>query len=329
MESYFIIDSHCDTIELIADYGLDVFHQQKCHVSLEGLKIGRVGLQFFAAFVTPRKKHPCLQRGLELIKAYQILMDNCSESFMPVLNFSDINTARSQGKIGALLTVEGGDVLEGNLHNLRILYDLGVRAMTLTWNYANEIADGVLENDSDRKLSTFGHKVIREMNRLGMLIDVSHLSEKGFYSVLETSEKPIAATHSNAWSVCPHPRNLKNDQIVCLAKAGGVMGINFYPPFLSKQYADINDILRHIEYIAGIAGIDVIGFGSDFDGIEETLPDVCGPQDYERIINALLRLNYKERDVKKIAYENYLRVLREVLINGEQSEWSENTIENN
>jgi membrane dipeptidase len=211
--------------------------------------------------------------------------------------------------------VEGGDILEGEIVNLQILYRLGVRAMTLTWNHRNEIADGVLENISKGGLSVFGHEVIREMNQLGMLIDVSHISEEGFYDVIEASSKPIAATHSNAWSVRPHPRNLKDEQITLLADKGGVIGINFYPVFLSDRKAGLYDIIRHIEHIAGLAGIDVIGFGSDFDGIEETPEEVNGPQAFEKIINALLKLNYKEEDVLKIAYKNYTRLLRDVLKN--------------
>src|SRR5690606_1390449 len=139
-----------------------------------------------------------------------------------------------------------------------------------------------------------------------------HLSEKGFYDVIDLSEKPIAATHSNAWFIHQHPRNLKDEQINSLAAKRGVIGINFYPPFLTKGQAGMKDIVRHIEYIAGLAGTDVIGLGSDFDGIEETPADVEGPQDYERILNALLQLNYSEDDVRKIASGNYKRLLREV-----------------
>ncbi|HHU49036.1 MAG: dipeptidase [Caldicoprobacterales bacterium] len=313
MDSYFIIDSHCDTIGLIADKGLSVFQQEKCHVTLEGLKAGRVGLQFFAAFVAPRKNYPYLQRGLKLIDAYYAMLERYEDSFLAITKPDDIDLARQQDKIGTMLTVEGGDILEGELLNLRILYRLGVRAITLTWNYRNEIADGALEKKSKGGLSTFGHEVVNEMNHLGMLIDVSHLSEEGFYSVIEVSKKPVAATHSNAWSIQQHPRNLRDEQIKLLAKIGGIMGINFYPPFLSGQQAGLNDIISHIEYIAGLAGTDVIGFGSDFDGIDETLDEVRGPQDYEKIINALLRLNYSDEDIRKITYKNYIRLLKSVL----------------
>lgn len=311
MEQYFVIDSHCDTVQKIADHGAKLNEQGQSHVTIKGLREGKVGLQFFAAFVGPKVKH--LQRGLKLIDAYYHMLDTYPDDFLQVLKYDDIEKAREQKKIGAMLTVEGGDVLEGELFNLRMLYRLGVRAMTLTWNYRNEIADGALEDKSLGGLSTFGHTVIKEMNRLGMLADVSHLSEKGFYDVMEISEKPIAASHSNAWSICRHPRNLKDDQIRLLHQKKGVMGMNFYPPFLSKEAANMGDIIKHIEYIAALVGTDVIGFGSDFDGIEETPAGITGPEDYVSIIEELLKLNYKEEEIRKMAGGNYLRLLKEIL----------------
>jgi membrane dipeptidase len=311
LEQYFVIDSHCDTVQKIADHGAKLNEQGQSHVTIKGLREGKVGLQFFAAFVGPKVKH--LQRGLKLIDAYYHMLDTYPDDFLQVLKYDDIEKAREQKKIGAMLTVEGGDVLEGELFNLRMLYRLGVRAMTLTWNYRNEIADGALEDKSLGGLSTFGHTVIKEMNRLGMLADVSHLSEKGFYDVMEISEKPIAASHSNAWSICRHPRNLKDDQIRLLHQKKGVMGMNFYPPFLSKEAANMGDIIKHIEYIAALAGTDVIGFGSDFDGIEETPAGITGPEDYVSIIEELLKLNYKEEEIRKMAGGNYLRLLKEIL----------------
>jgi len=314
LKDYYIIDSHCDTLGKILDNGINAFNDGQCHISIDGLKTGRVGLQFFAAWVGPKYKYyPCLQRGLKLIDAYYTMLEYYPDTFFPLLCKDDIEKLNTENKIGALLAVEGGDILEGEISNLRILYHLGVRAITLTWNYRNELADGVLESKSMSGLSSFGCEVVKEMNRLGILVDVSHLSEKGFYDVMETSTKPIAATHSNAWSIHPHPRNLKDEQIMLLAKNKGVMGINFYPPFLTDQKADLSHIIRHIDYVAGLAGTDVLGFGSDFDGIEETPENVNGPEVYNSIIETLLKLNYKEDDIKKIAYGNYKRLLYSVL----------------
>lgn len=314
MENYYIIDSHCDTLGKIADNGANLCQQEQSHITIDGLAKGRVGMQFFAAWVGPKTKYyPCLQRGLKLIDAYNTMLDTYSDIFMPVLDYSNIEKARQMNRIATLLTVEGGDVLEGEILNLRILYKLGVRGMTLTWNHRNELADGVMEKKSLGGLSIFGHEVIKEMNNIGMLVDVSHLSEKGFYDVLEISSKPFAATHSNAWTLCQHPRNLKDDQIKQIAERKGVIGINFYPNFLSTASASSTDIIRHIEYIASLAGIDVIGFGSDFDGIEKTPEDIGGPEGFDIIINKLLKLNYKEEEIAKIANGNYLRLLKDIL----------------
>lgn len=313
LKSYYVIDSHCDTIFKIANFGIQAFHNGEFHVSLEGLRKGRVGLQFFAAIIDQKAGASCLQQGLRLIDAYYSMLNTFPDILVTITKPQDINLAKANNKIGAMLTVEGGEILEGELLNLRILYQLGVRAMTLTWNYRNEIADGAMESSSKGGLSLFGHEVVKEMNRLGMIIDVSHLSDKGFYDVLETTKSPVAATHSNAWSIHPHPRNLKDEQIQLLAENRGVIGINFYPPFLSDNEASLGDIIRHIEHIAALAGIDVIGFGADFDGIEERPADIKGPQHYDKIINALLQLNYSEADVKKIAFENYERLLVEIL----------------
>lgn len=314
MKDYFIIDSHCDTLGQITDRKADLKNHELSHITLDGLKSGNIGLQFFAAWVGPKTKYsPCLQRGLILIDSFFTMLDTYPDFFMKVSEFDDIQNARSSNKVGAMLTVEGGDILEGELINLRILYKLGVRAMTLTWNYRNELADGVLEDCSKGGLSTFGLEVISEMNRLGMLIDVSHLSERGFYDVMEYSLKPIAATHSNAWSVYQHPRNLKDEQIREISRNKGVIGINFYPSFLAREKANSDDIIRHIEYIAALGGIDIIGFGTDFDGIEEVPEDINGPENLGIIVNKLLRLNYKEDDIKKITCNNYMRLLKEVL----------------
>ncbi|NLC43270.1 MAG: membrane dipeptidase [Clostridiales bacterium] len=313
MKSYYIIDSHCDTIGKVAEHGIEAFRNNEYHVSVEGLRKGKVGLQFFAAWINQKANTSCLQQGLRLIDSYYTMLSAYPDALSPIRTPQDLDIAIENNMIGAMLTVEGGEVLEGNLLNLRILYQLGVRAMTLTWNYRNEIADGAMETFSNGGLSLFGHDVVREMNKLGMIIDVSHLTEKGFYDVLEVSERPIAATHSNAWSIQSHLRNLKDKQIRLLAEQRGIVGINFYPPFLSQGPTSVSDIIKHIEYISALVGVDVIGFGADFDGIGETPTDIKGPQDYDKIINALLQLNYSEDDVKKIAFENYKRFISEVL----------------
>ncbi|NLJ40648.1 MAG: membrane dipeptidase [Clostridiales bacterium] len=307
-----IADGHCDTLTHLLDRPCTI-EDQRNHINIYRLKKGDVRLQFFAAWIGPRQKYgPPLQRGLRLIDSFGSMISDYSDAFLPILSYSDIKSL-GKNQIGALLTVEGGAILEGELANLRILYNLGVRLMTLTWNHRNEICDGIMETKSQSGLSDFGSLVVKEMNRLHMIIDVSHISTKGFWDVLEISKAPIIASHSNAKSICAHPRNLDDDQILALASTEGLIGINFFPNFLSENKAGIVDIIRHIEYIAGLGGIDTVGFGSDFDGIERLPEGIEGPQDYDKIIDELLRLNYTETDIKKICSGNFVRIIKEVV----------------
>lgn len=311
MHPYFIIDCHCDTIEKYADGTSTLDDPNSSHITLRGLKRGGVGLQFFAAWAGKPGVFAPLRRCLFLIDAYHRLLSETPDLY-PVLTFSDIHEAREQNRIGTVLTVEGGEALEGELSHLSLFHQLGVRGITLTWNYRNEIADGALEQRSGGGLSAFGVQVVQEMNRMGMLVDVSHLSEAGFWDVAEISNKPYAATHSNAKGVWDHPRNLSDAQILAIKQAGGFVGINFYPPFLCKKNAGIEDVLRHIEYIAALAGLEVLAFGSDFDGVDTLPQDIKGPEDYTLLIEELLKRNYTEGQIQQIAYRTVLHTLEQV-----------------
>ena len=308
-----IIDGHCDTLTHILDNSSNL-HDKSNHVSIDTLLEGGVKIQFFAAWIGPKRRYgPPLQRGIKLIDRYYTMINENPNLLFPVLRYEDIDMVKSN-QIGSILTVEGGYILEGEISNLRIIHKLGVRLITLTWNNRNEISDGIMETNSRSGLSSFGISVIREMNRLNMIIDVSHISVQGFWDAIEHSVDPVIASHSNARTICPHPRNLEDNQILALSKVGGIIGINFYPPFLTENNeASIEDIIRHIEYIAGLVGVDSLGFGSDFDGIEQLPIGVAGPQAFPKIIERLLQLNYPERDVQKICYDNYLRVIKNIL----------------
>lgn len=312
MDSIKIIDGHCDTLTNLLD-GPSTIGDPSNHVSLDKLLNGKVYIQFFAAWIGSRQRYGSpLQRGLRLIDRYNAMINASPDDFIPILSYSDISKINNN-QIGTLLAVEGGDILEGELANLRILHRLGVRLMTLTWNNRNEISDGIMETNSRSGLSKFGVSVIQEMNKLNMLIDVSHLSVKGFWDAMEYSEDPIIASHSNAKSLCSHPRNLDDDQILAISKAKGLVGINFYVPFLTEGQGQVDDIIRHIEYLAGLGGIDIVGFGSDFDGIGELPDGIEGPQDFPKIVERLLQLNYSEDDIDKICSGNFLRVIKRVL----------------
>ena len=310
-----IVDTHCDTILRSMETGESLF-KNGCHIDLERMKRYEGFVQFFAAFVSPSYCQAyAMKRAVQIIDKFYQQLDQYSDNMMLCCNYRQIEDALQSSKIAAVLSIEGGEALQGDLSALRMFYRLGVRSLCLTWNHRNEIADGVEDGISGGGLTPFGKDVIREMNRLGMIIDVSHLSEKGFWDVMELSEKPIIASHSNSKKVCSHKRNLTDEQIMALKDKGGVMGINLYSAFLTDDgNASLNDIIRHIEHIAEIAGTDCIGLGADFDGIDKTPEDVRGVEDLYKIFNELLRLNYPQHTVDMIAGGNFLRVIKEVLI---------------
>ncbi|MGI6574380.1 MAG: dipeptidase [bacterium] len=303
-------DNHCDTL-------IDVTLGKrklgaKCtggHIDLPRLQEGGVNVQVFAIYIA---SPPFLRQALEFISAfYQELAAN--ENLALITSVKQIPQLSTQKKIGALLSIEGGEVLEGGPGILPCLYQLGVRAMGLTWNWRNQLADGVAEAGTGGGLTTLGIETIKEMNRLGMVIDVSHLSPAGFWDVLAHSEMPFIASHSNARKICDHPRNLDDGQIKALAAQGGIMGINFAPDFLGAN-ADLNTVIDHIDYIANLTGsTDCIALGSDYDGIPATpvgLEDVsCLPN----LTAGLVARGYQEADITKILGGNSLRVFQEVI----------------
>lgn len=308
-----IVDAHCDTITTIMKCG-EGLRKNNCHIDISRLKNYDSYVQFFAAFISPEHaKMGALKRTLSIIdRLYQEIEDN-KQDIMLCCNYNDMEDAFAGRKIAAVLTIEGGEALEGSLASLRMLYKMGVRGMTLTWNYRNQIADGVIDGISGGGLTPFGREVIPEMNRLGMLVDVSHISEAGFWDVINLTAAPIIASHSNSKKLCSHPRNLTDEQLLALKKNGGVTGLNLYPLFLNDGgKASIKDALSHIEYIVALTGEDTLGLGSDFDGIESTPEGLEGVQCYSNLLNELLKLNYSEGLVKKIAGENFIRVIKSV-----------------
>ena len=318
MNKFPVIDGHCDTVlRLLQNGSSDLDALANKHISIKGLKEGGVILQFFA--ICPRCAGQFISipdAGLKLADMYHLFVNRYSGDFTHIEKYDDIDAAAKSGKIGCLFSIEGGEALCGELSYLRLYRLMGVRCVTLTWMYRNEIADGIMEKSAKGGLTDFGREVIKEMNRLGMLIDVSHISVKGFWDVVECSSDPIAATHSNAKKLCSHPRNLDDDQITAIKNNGGLIGINFYEGFLKDEgRAGIQDIVRHMEYIAALAGCGHLAFGTDFDGIDRLPEGVDGPSCFPAIAEELLRLNYKEEDVYKIFCGNYLRVLKSVLKN--------------
>lgn len=308
-----IFDAHCDTITKIMEMNSNLY-SNKCHIDILRLKkLGSV-IQTFAAFIDPIYSPAyAMKRAMQIIDRFYTELEIYKHDIMLCCNYKDIENALSQGKIAAMLSIEGGEALQGDLGALRNFYRLGVRSVCLTWNYRNEIADGVKDEETGGGLTSFGRELIKEMNRLGMLIDLSHISQRGFWDVMELTSKPIIVSHSNSRKICSHPRNLLDEQILEVAKNGGVIGINFYPEFLNNDgRATVKDILKHIEHIISITGPDHIGVGADLDGIEKTPEDIKGIEDINIVFEELAKLNYSDEVIKKIASENFLRIIKDL-----------------
>jgi len=312
-----VFDGHCDTILEIMNHKRTLEKKSPTgHLDIPRMKEGGVNVQFFAVFIEDiYKPDRSLKRTLQLIDCFYREMEKNQDEISLVTNYNQINEANSAGKIAAILSVEGGEALEGDLGVLRMLYKLGVRLLTLTWNQRNQIADGIGESRTGSGLTEFGLKVIDEMNNLKMFIDVSHLSETGFWDVIKRSKAPIVASHSNCYALCPHPRNLKDEQIKALADKGGVIGITFVPNFLTqeKRKTTVKDVVTHIDYLVEKAGIDCVGLGSDFDGTGGLPLGLEGVDKITNITEELLTRGYKEREIKKILGGNFLRVFKKVI----------------
>ena len=224
----------------------------------------------------------------------------------------DLLRLSGEGRIGALLTLEGAEAIGGDWSRLRVLHRLGVRAIGPTWNHANWAADGALE-PRGAGFTKAGKKLIAECEKLGILLDVSHLSEKAFWELAETAQRPFYASHSNVYELCPHPRNLKKDQLQALFQAGGLAALTFVPFFtVPEGKAKVTDLLHHIDYIGSIGGARYLAFGSDFDGIDSWIPGLEHPGKYPAFRELLLR-HYSEADVEGWLHGNFRRFLAETL----------------
>ncbi|QGG46908.1 dipeptidase [Heliorestis convoluta] len=320
MKKFFVVDSHCDTLGRIhkADWDSFNFDRFRGPINLETMEAGSVKLQFFAAYVDESfQQVGSLRYTLQLIDTFHRLMKRYHSRLTHIKDQEDIEQLQSQpNRIGALLAIEGGEALEGSLEMLSIFYRLGVRSIGLTWNHRNLIADGCGESRTRGGLSRFGHKVITVMEEKNMIIDLAHISEAGFWDVLASTSKPLLVSHSNCRHLCDHPRNLQDRQIKALQQRSSMLGINFYPPFLStnRENVDINKVVDHIEHACQVAGsYKHVGVGSDFDGINQFVPYLESAAHYPRLWDALLHRGFSEEQVKAIAGENYTAFLKKVL----------------
>ncbi len=335
-----IIDMHCDTIYEILEAkkrGETIsLRDGNLMVNLNKMKQGGYGVQNFALFVKQEEGISAFETAKELIATFGEEMRANSDLISQVTTADEILENQRAGKLSAFLAIEGGEAIEGSLDNLRYLYEQGVRMMTLTWNYPNEIGfpnfkqglDFFTPNMEDG-LTAIGIEVLQEMEQIGMIVDVSHLSDAGFYDVLHYTKKPFVASHSNARAVSPWVRNLSDDMIAKLAERGGVVGINFCADFLKGQRkneiieniglmaskdssASFEDILRHARHMANIGGVECIGIGSDFDGIP-TYDGMPTPDTMPQLAEYLCKNGFHEREVDQMFYKNVFRLYEEVL----------------
>lgn len=324
-----VADMHCDTISELYhgrnNGKLYNLKKNELHLDLEKMKKGDYLLQNFAMFVELNKERDPMEHCLQLIDLFYEELKENEDTISLALTYDDIQKNKDAGKMSAFLTIEEGGVTRCDLAHLRNFYRLGVRMLTLTWNFENGIgypnvtrkADGTADHrtpNTEKGLTEFGLEFIHEMERLGMIIDVSHLSDAGFYQVLENTKKPFVASHSNARTVCGHVRNLTDDMIKKLADRGGVMGMNFYPGFLEDTIDEgrIASIVKHMKHVANVGGYECIGLGSDFDGIplHKELSDAsCMPY----LADALEKEGFTSGQIEGIFYKNVLRVYKELL----------------
>lgn len=289
-------DAHCDTLTKAYDNGYSLY-KNTCQLDFSRLKKSGCVLQFMAIWSKP---------GLSPDEAYErclFILDFYEKSIK-----DDINTVKSSqnirnDKLNILLSIEDGCILNGDIKRLYTLYEKGIRAITLTWNNDNCISGGIYNDKTG--LTPFGREVVYNMQKLGMIIDVSHISQKGFWDVAEISDY-VFASHSNCKSICNHKRNLTDEQIKCIIKKDGFLGINFYSDFLNKNGADINDIKKHKDHVLSLGGERIIGIGSDFDGMDKLPKKIYGAENMPTITDIFCKKDMLYGNI----YRNIIRILK-------------------
>jgi len=322
-----VIDTHCDTLKCLFpeftkprdsmwEYRGDTGMGQRSsigHLDVPRMIEGGVTGQIFAVS-SERSRMPAypLRTALLMIDRFYSECESIPE-IKPVTTYREIVEAKKQGKVAGLLSIEGADVIEGRIEMLGVFHRLGVRMVGLVHSLRNQLADGIADRRTGGGLSELGVQAIEELDRLGMIIDVSHLNDDGFWDVLEQTKNPIIASHSNSRAVCNHPRNMTDEMITALAENGGVMGMNFAPSFVHKTDATLEAVIDHIDHIVDLVGPDHVGLGSDYDGIPSTprgLEDVTKMPDITR---ELVKREYSREDIQKILGGNHLRLFKKVI----------------
>lgn len=344
----YFADFHCDTISELYEHQKKSQNQAKpwtlvknpLQVDLQRLKAASYLLQHFAVFIDMGKYESPFGAAMKMLDLYDKELADASELVSPVYSAKDLNKTIAEHKIAAIATIEEGGILEGDLSRLDILYERGVRLLTLTWNYPNcighpnaPLTDNIsvpLTDSSNAPkarsfptipdmahgLTPFGFLVVEKCESLGMLVDVSHLSDAGFYDVAGASKRPFVASHSSARSLSPHARNASDDMIRVLAEHGGLIGVNFHPPFIEGNmehpYGTIAGIVKHMRHIYRTGGISCLSLGSDFDGIDRHL-ELDDVSMMPKLFDALKKDGFTESQIDAILYKNMLQFYKNYL----------------
>ena len=312
-----IIDMHCDTLIEGWRKPERSFYDGDTSINLKLLMENGSLLQFFAMYLSRNEMKT--MDPYDILKGiygyYQTQMEEYKEIIRPVYSAQDVLENEKSGLLSSLLTVEDGVFIDGKIERVQEVYDMGVRLVTLMWNFENSVGFPCSDEPEAhlKGLKPFGIEVVEKMNELGMIIDVSHMSEGGFYDVAKHSKKPFVASHSCARALCNHRRNLTDDQLKTIGNAGGIAGVNFECSFLKEgsNRATYDQIIEHLLYMKDKAGIDSVGFGSDFDGIDDNGELV----NYSGFTTLLERMEGKFTydEIDKICRENALRVIKDVI----------------
>ena len=338
-----IADMHCDTISEIWESRKQSVSQNggspqqlsrnDLHIDIRKMKKAGYLLQNFALYVDLKKGLDPFEYVLELIDVFREEMGKNKNDIGVIKTYDDILANERQGKMSALMTIEEGGCCKGEIGNLERLYQLGARMMTLTWNYPNELASpnlflksaekgSTLKNDegfslfdSSKGLTEKGFFFIQRMEELGMIIDVSHLSDAGFWDIVQHTKKPFVASHSNARALCGHCRNLTDDMIRAVAGRGGVIGLNFYGCFLNEtndSHSRVARMAAHARHMLNVGGSGCLGLGSDFDGISGEL-EIQDCSQMQKLVDGLERAHFTGTEIENILWRNVMRVYREML----------------